>query len=54
MKCVLSDSDRRTTGQFVQLVDAQGLSDWFFIKKKYSLSRFLFKQNVELFFENKS
>lgn len=25
MKCVLSDSDRRTTGQFVQLVDAQGL-----------------------------
>lgn len=24
MKCVLSDSDRRTTGQFVQLVDAQG------------------------------
>ncbi|XP_055380532.1 uncharacterized protein LOC129611414 [Condylostylus longicornis] len=28
MKCVLSDSDRRTTGQFVQLVDAQG-TDYF-------------------------
>lgn len=28
MKCVLSDADRRTTGQFVQLVDAQGV-DYF-------------------------
>lgn len=28
MKCVLSDSDRRTSGQFVQLVDAQG-TDYF-------------------------
>ncbi|XP_055550528.1 uncharacterized protein LOC129733015 [Wyeomyia smithii] len=28
MKCVLSDSDRRTTGQIVQLVDAQGV-DYF-------------------------
>lgn len=28
MKCVLSDSDRRTPGQFVQLVDAQG-TDYF-------------------------
>lgn len=28
MKCVLSDSDRRTTGQYVQLVDAQGV-DYF-------------------------
>jgi hypothetical protein len=28
MKCVLSDYDRRTTGQFVQLVDAQG-TDYF-------------------------
>lgn len=28
MKCVLSDSDRRTTGQFVQLVDSQG-TDYF-------------------------
>ncbi|XP_058821004.1 uncharacterized protein LOC131683179 isoform X2 [Topomyia yanbarensis] len=28
MKCVLSDSDRRTTGQLVQLVDAQGV-DYF-------------------------
>lgn len=28
MKCVLSDSDRRTTGQYVQLVDAQG-TDYF-------------------------
>uniref|UniRef100_A0A1B0CDT4 Cuticlin-1 n=2 Tax=Lutzomyia longipalpis TaxID=7200 RepID=A0A1B0CDT4_LUTLO len=28
MKCVLSDSDRRSTGQFVQLVDAQG-TDYF-------------------------
>ena len=30
MKCVLSDSDRRTTGQFVQLVDAQGNNNHFF------------------------
>lgn len=29
MKCVLSDSDRRTTGQFVQLVDSQGI--WFLL-----------------------
>lgn len=28
MKCVLSDADRRSTGQFVQLVDAQG-TDYF-------------------------
>lgn len=28
MKCVLSDSDRRSSGQFVQLVDAQG-TDYF-------------------------
>lgn len=28
MKCVLSDADRRTTGQYVQLVDAQGV-DYF-------------------------
>uniref|UniRef100_A0A182KAY0 ZP domain-containing protein n=1 Tax=Anopheles christyi TaxID=43041 RepID=A0A182KAY0_9DIPT len=28
MKCVLSDSDRRSVGQFVQLVDAQGV-DYF-------------------------
>lgn len=28
MKCVLSDADRRTTGQYVQLVDAQGI-DYF-------------------------
>ncbi|XP_031632719.1 uncharacterized protein LOC116346678 isoform X2 [Contarinia nasturtii] len=28
MKCVLSEADRRTTGQFVQLVDAQG-TDYF-------------------------